>query len=413
MLWRHREFRKLWIGQTISQIGSRITRQAIPMTAVIVLGASPLEMGLLSGAVAAAVLLFGLFAGAWVDRLRRKPILIGTDLGRAVLLAAIPVAAAMHRLGMPLLYAVAALNGILTVLFDSAYQAYVPSLVDRENILAANSKLAISDSIAEVTGPSAGGVLVQVLTAPIAIAFDACSFLVSAFSLALIRKPETAPEPAAGRQHMLREIAEGLQFCWHNPYLRPTVLRMGTGSFFVGFIMSLYELFTLRELRLSPALLGTVIAAGGVFALLGALFAERIVRRLTYGPAAVGSAIYLGISCLLIPLAHGSVALCTAFLLAAQLGDFGWPVANITEISLRQSVTPAHLLGRVNSAVYLLFRGLVPLGALAGGAFGDLIGVRTTMLIGASGFLLSTVFIVFSPIRRLHELPVTFEATTA
>jgi MFS family permease len=412
MLWRHQEFRKLWIGQTISQVGSRITRQAIPMTAVIVLHASGLQMGLLSGAVAAAVLLFGLFAGAWVDRLRRKPILIGTDLGRAVLLAAIPFAAATGRLGMPLLYIVAALNGILTVLFDSAYQAYVPSLVDRENILAANSKLAISDSIAEVTGPSAGGVLVQVLTAPIAIAFDAVSFLVSAFSLALIRKPEAKPAPVAGRKHMLREIAEGLQFCWHNPYLRPQVLRMGTGSFFVGFIMSLYELFTLRVLHLSPALLGTIIAAGGAFALAGALLAERIVKQLKYGPAAVGSAIYIGISCLLIPLAHGSVALCTAFLLAAQLGDLGWPVANITEISLRQSVTPPHLLGRVNSAVYLLFRGLVPLGALAGGAAGDVIGVRTTMLICASGFLLSTLFLILSPIRRLHELPATIEAGT-
>lgn len=405
MLWRNREFRKLWIGQTISQMGSRITRQAIPMTAVIVLGASPLEMGILSGAVAAAVLLFGLFAGAWVDRLRRKPILIGTDLGRAALLAAVPVAAAMHRLDMPLLYVVAAANGILTVLFDSAYQAYVPSLVERENILAANSKLAISDSIAEVTGPSAGGVLVQILTAPIAIAFDAGSFLVSAFSLALIRKPEAPAEAVTDRKHMLREIADGLHFCWHNIYLRPMILRMATGAFFAGFIMSLYELFTLRELHLSPALLGIIIAAGGGCALVGAIFAERIVKRLSYGRAAVWSAIYIGVSCLLLPMAHGSVATCTVFLLAAQLGDLGWPVANITEVSLRQTVTPAHLLGRVNSAAYLLFRGLVPLGALAGGAAAGVIGVRTTMFIGASGFLLSTLFMVFSPIPGLRDLP--------
>jgi MFS family permease len=413
MLWQNREFRKLWIGQTISQMGSRITRQAIPMTAVIILGASPLEMGFLSGAVAAAVLVFGLFAGAWADRLRRKPILIGTDLGRAALLAVIPIAAAIHRLDMGLLYVVAAANGILTVLFDSAYQAYVPSLVEKENILAANSKLAISDALAEVTGPSAGGVLVQLLTAPIAIAFDACSFLVSALSLALIRKPEAPLETTVDRKHMLREIADGLDFSWHNMYLRPMILRMATGAFFAGFIMSLYELFTLRELHLSPALLGMIIAVGGGAALVGATLAEGIVKRLGFGPAALGSAIYVGIGALLLPLAHGSVTRCTVFLLASQLGDIGWPVANITEVSLRQTVTPAHLLGRVNSAAYLLFRGLVPLGALAGGAAAGVIGVRATMLIGASGFLLSTLFMVFSPIPRLRNLPATAAAKSA
>jgi len=413
MLWRHREFRKLWIGQTISQMGSRITRQAIPMTAVLVLGASPLQMGILSGAIAAAVLLFGLFAGAWVDRLKRKPILIGTDLGRAGLLAIVPAAAAMHVLSMPLLYIVAAANGILSVLFDSAYQAYVPSLVERENILQANSKLAISDSIAEVTGPSAGGVLVQILTAPIAIAVDAISFLVSAFSLALIRKPEPRPDKAAGSSHMLLEIAEGLRFCWHNPYLRPMVLRMGVGAFCIGPVASLYELFALRDLHISPALLGTIIGVGGAAALVGAIFAERIVRRLTYGMAAVGSAFYIGIFCLFLPLAHGPVSVCAAFLVVAQFGDFGWPVANITEVSLRQAVAPAHLLGRVNSAAYLLFRGIVPLGALIGGAIASIAGVRTTMLIGVSGFLLSTFFLVFSPIPRLRDLPAAAEAKTA
>ncbi len=405
MLWRNAEFRKLWIGQTISQIGSRVTRGALPITAVMVLGASPWQMGILSGAVAIPVLLFGLFAGAWVDRLRRRPILIAADLGRAAILATIPAAAALHVLRMPLLYVVAAANGMLTVLFDSAYQAYVPALVERENIVPANAKLAISDSIAEVVGPGGGGVLVQVLTAPVAIAFDAVSFLVSAFSLGLIRKREARADKPAATPHIFREIAEGLRFCWQNEYLRPTVLRTAVGAFSIGSFAGLYELFTLRELHITPALLGVIIAVGGGFALAGSFLAERVVQRLGFGRAAVGSAIYIGLACLMIPMAHGSVFTCAVFLTVAQLGDLGWPVTNVTDVSLRQAVAPAHLLGRVNSAVYLLFRGVVPLGALAGGAAAGVIGIRTTMLIGTTGFLLSILFIVFSPIARLRHLP--------
>src|SRR5215469_14712361 len=207
-LWSQRDFLKLWSGQAISQIGSRITRTALPLVAVMMLDASPFQMGILSGASAASVLLFGLFAGAWADRLRRRPLLIAADLGRAAVLAAIPIAALRHTLGMPLLYVVSAAAGLFTVLFDVSYQAYVPSLVERENILRANARMALSESVAEVSGPGLAGFLVQALTAPIAIAFDAASFLVSALSVAAVRKPEPAPERSA-EQHMGREIVEG------------------------------------------------------------------------------------------------------------------------------------------------------------------------------------------------------------
>src|SRR3954462_14141213 len=224
-LWSHREFVKLWTGQAISQIGSRITRTALPFAAAITLKAGPFQMGILAGAAGVSVLLFGLFAGAWADRLRRRPILIWTDLGRAAVLLTIPIAAMRHSLTMTHLYVVAAAAGLLTVLFDVSYQAYVPTLVERENIVQANAKLALSESVAEVSGPGIAGFLVTALTAPVAILFDALSFLVSAASIALVRKPEPPPAPRKADEHIGREIAEGLRFSWRNPYLRAMALR--------------------------------------------------------------------------------------------------------------------------------------------------------------------------------------------
>jgi hypothetical protein len=283
-LWRDPDFLKLWTGQAVSQLGSWITLIGLPLTAVLVLRASPLQMGILSGVSAAAVLLFSLFAGAWADRLRRRPILISADLGRTAVLGTIPLAFALHRLTMSHLYLVAATSAVLTVFFDVSYQAYLPSLVDRENLLEGNSKLALSESIAGVAGPGLTGILVQALTAPIAILFDAVSFLASAFSIWLIRKPEPRPERGAA-PHIGREILEGLQASWREPVLRTLALRTATSSLFLGFGNSLYFLFAIRELGLSAALLSAIIAVGGASGLLGTLAAERLARRYGLGPA--------------------------------------------------------------------------------------------------------------------------------
>jgi predicted MFS family arabinose efflux permease len=413
-LWHHREFVKLWTGQAISQIGSRITRTALPFAAVITLGAGPIEMGILSGAAAASVLLFGLFAGAWADRLRRRPILIWTDLARAAVLATIPIAAMRHTLTMAHLYVVAAAAGLLTVLFDVSYQAYVPSLVERENILQANAKLALSESVAEVSGPGIAGFLVTALTPPIAILFDAASFLVSALSIALVRKPEPPPEPRKAGAHMGREIVEGLRFCGRNPYLRAMAMRSATAATFMGFFASLYPLFTVKVLNLSPAIIGVVVASGGAFALAGAGIAETLLRRLGFGRAFLCAVLFTNVTTFLHPLAHGSAALCCAFLVAGQLGDFAWPLLNIAETSLRQASAPPRVLGRVNSAMNLLFNGLIPVGAFAGGALAAVIGVRSAMFVGGAGYLLSTFWLVFSPIPALRDLPAaTNEATSA
>ena len=405
-LWREPDFLKLWAGQAVSQVGSGISSVGLPLAAILILGASPLQMGLLSGAGGAAVLVFSLFAGAWADRLRRRPILIFADLGRAAVLGTVPLAAVLHQLTMGHLYLVAAASGVLTVFFDVSYQAYLPSLVGRENILEGNAKLALTESIAGVTGPGLTGILVQWITAPMAILFDAVSFLCSAFSIWLIRKPE--PQPECGPQpHLRREIAEGLRTSWREPILRALAKRTATAAFFGGFFGSLYMVFAIRELGLSAALLGAIISVGGASSLFGAFAAERLVRRFGFGRTFIGAAALTGAASLLPAIAHGPVAVCAVFLGAAQLFDFAWPVYNINELSLRQAIAPYRLLGRVNSAMHLLFHGILPVGALAGGMLAQSIGMRPTMFAGALGFLLSTLWLVFSPIRSLRELPKT------
>ena len=403
-LLRDPDFLKLWFGQAVSRIGSQVTLVGVPLTAILLLGASPLQMGALAGVSAAPVLLFGLFAGAWADRLRRRPILIAADLGRAAVLAVIPLAAMLGRLTMTHLYVVATLSGFLTVLFDVSYQAYLPSLVERENIVEGNSRLALTESLAEIAGPSLTGALVQLITAPMAILCDAVSFAASAVSLWLIRKPEPPPTRALA-PHMGREIAEGLRTVWRDPLLQPLAGRSAMAAFFLGFGSSLYFLFVTRELGLTAVLLGLVISAGGLSNLAGAFLAGRIASRWGVGRTLVGSALVIGLAMLAVPLARGSVAVCTAILIASQLCDAAWPVFSINQTSLRQAITPHHLLGRVNAATHLLFHGILPLGALAGGAIAEAIGARNTLLMAACGIGLSTLWLVCSPVRCLRDLP--------
>jgi predicted MFS family arabinose efflux permease len=403
-LWRQPDFLKLWTGQAVSRLGSSITSIAIPLAAVLILGASPLQMGLLAGASGAATLVFGLFAGAWADRLRRRPILILTDLGRAAVLGTVPLAAALHRLTMGHLYAVSAAAGILTVFFDVSYQSWLPSFVGRDNILEGNSKLALTESIADVAGPGLTGVLVKLITAPMAILMDAVSFLCSAISIALIRAPEPRPQPTL-QPRIFAEILEGLHASWGQPILRAMVKQRACASFFLGFGGSLYMVFAIRELGLSAAVLGAVISIGGASALLGPFAAERLVRLFGPGPVLIGATLLAGIAMLLPPLAHGSVALATAYLSVAQVFDIAWPIFNITELTLRQAVAPDRLLGRINSAMHLLLYGIMPAGALAGGILAQWLGIRATLFLAAIGFLLSTLWFVFSPVRTLRTLP--------
>ena len=397
-LWRHPDFMKLWSGQIISEIGSRITRDGVPYTAVIVLNAPASQMGFLTAVGAASVLLFGLLAGVWVDRFRRRPIMIAADVARAVILASIPIAAFAHRLSMTQLYVVIALAGICTVFFDVAYQSYLPSLVERENLLEGNSKLAMSASVAEIAGPSLTGLLVQLITAPIAILFDAISFLISAVSVLLIRKPERPYQEPAETPHPIA----GLRFVFGHPLLRPLACFSITAFFSMGFFGSLYVLYAIRELHITPAELGIAIAMGGVGSLVGATFAPAIGRRFGMGHTFIGSVLMMAGAYALIPLAQGPRPLPMIFLMVQQFfGDLAFSTYLINVLTLRQSVAPEEMLGRVNAAMQLMTRGVFPLSAIAGGVLAGTIGIRQTLTLAVAGIFAATLWLIASPLRRL------------
>jgi predicted MFS family arabinose efflux permease len=409
-LWREPDFLKLLTGQTISKFGSHISGVALPLTALLVLSATPVQMGILVALEGAPVLLVGLFVGVWVDRLRRRPILIACDLGRALLLGSIPLAAALGVLRVEQLYLVAALAGILTVFFDIANQSYLPALVERERLVEANSRLGSSDSLAEITGPALGGGLVQLLSAPFAIIIDALSFLSSALCVGAIHKPEAPPAPSTERQNVWREIAAGMGLVARQPVLRALAGGMCTFEFFGGFFGTLYTLYAVRDLGMPPALVGVLIGLGGVGALLGSFVVGRVVRRLGVGRALIGAMIFAAALQLLVPLARGPLALAVLMMAMPQvIGDVGWAVFLIGEVSLRQSVIPDRLLGRANASMQFFTRGVSPLGALLGGALGALIGARLTLSIAVCGILLGSLWLIFSPIRTLRDQPAPAE----
>ncbi len=403
-LWKDSDFVKLWLGRTVSHFGSGITGIALPLTAVLILGATPTQMGILAALDGVSVLVIGLLAGVWVDRVRRRPLLIATDLGRAVVLSAIPLAALLGVLRIGQLYLVAALAGMLTVIFNVASPAFLPSLIPQGSLVEGNSKLAMSDSLAEIGGPAVAGPLVQLISAPLAIIFDALSFLFSACSLWLIGKPEPQPPPAAQEQSqsIWSDLVEGLRMVLENPLLRTLAGSAGIFSLFGNFIGALYALYVIRQLGAPPIFLGLLIAAGGVSALAGAFLAERVVQRFGLGrTVAVGLFMY-GATGLLIPLAGGSVALALSLLFLSQLiGDASVSIYLIAEMSLRQSLVPANLLGRTNASIQFLSQGIAPVGALLAGTLGGLIGLRLTILIGVLGVMLAGTWLLLSAVRKV------------
>ncbi|HEY8291581.1 MAG TPA: MFS transporter, partial [Thermomicrobiales bacterium] len=405
-LWRHANFLRLWTGQTISQFGSQITLLALPLAAALTLHATPAEMGILSAAETAPFLLVGLFAGVWVDRLHRRPILLITDFARGVLLLAIPLAALLGALTIGLLYAVAFLVGILTVFFDVAYQSFLPALVGRAQLVEGNSKLEVSRSAAQIAGPGAAGGLVQLVTAPIAIVVDAASFFISALFLVFVRVPEPAPAPRIAGRSIWREIGEGLRVVVHNPLLRAIAGSTATSNLGGNIAQAILILYLTRPLGLGAGVIGVIFATGSVGFLCAALLAERIAGRFGLGPAIVGSIAVGALGALLIPIAQRPAGFAIPLLIASQfiLGGSG-TVYNINQVSLRQAITPDHLLGRMNATMRFIVWGTLPIGALIGGVLGGAIGLRPTLIVGAviqSGAFLWTYF---SPVRALREQP--------
>jgi len=405
-LWRHGDFLRLWSAQSVSAVGARITREGLPLAAVLTLMAPPAQLGVLAALSLAPGLIVGLTAGGLIDRSRRRGILIGADLARMAVLLTVPVAAWLHLLTMAQLYIAAVLVGAASVLFEIADHAYLPGLVGRGQILEANAKLSVTDSIAEIAGPALAGVLIQWLHAPMAIAVNAATYLVSALFLGGVRARE-APPPAAAeaKSHLLADLRAGVDVIWTSSLLRPLFLTAATGNLFGYFFASLYVVFAIRALGLTPALLGVTVAMGGVSALVGALFGPAMIRRLGLGPAYLLAGVIAAASALFIPLAQGTGLRAMVFLVLAQLlGDGFGVIAGVASTSVRQSVTPPESLGRVGAVFKAGPGGLAMIGALAGGLLAGQLGIRPTLLIAALGNLAALAWCLFSPLARLSAL---------
>ncbi|HEV7215908.1 MAG TPA: MFS transporter [Chloroflexota bacterium] len=400
---RHPDFLKLWSGQSISSFGSAVTTVALPLTAVLALNASPVQMGLLAAMGFLPHLALGLPAGVWVDRWPRRPILIVADLCRAVLLGSVPTLAVLGALRIEYLYVVSVLIGACTLLFDVAATSYLPALVSRDDLLAANSASALSGALASTAGPALAGGLVQLLTAPVAIVIDAVSYLVSALWTALIRTKET-PSPPAARRRLWSEIGEGIGALISDPILRPIIGASAVGSFGGAMRQAVLVLYLVRSLGLTPTLLGLAFAASGAAAALGALLAGPARDRFGAGPAIVGGTVLWCLGNALIPLAGGPVAAVVLLVLAAQvISGVGTPIYSINQITVRQAIVPYRLLGRVNASRRFLVFGVIPLGALLGGAVGQVYGLRPALIIGVAWQALSVLWLLLSPVRLLRD----------
>lgn len=406
-LWRNVAFLRLWSAATISTYGSLVTRTALPFTAILLLGASPADVGVLRVAELLPGFMFGLIAGAWVDRVRRRPLMIATDLGRALLLATIPVAALIGSLGLGHLYVVAALVSVLDVMFDVAYQAYLPQVVDRHELVEANSKLSAAMSVAEASAFASGGWLVQILTAPLAILVDAVSFVASAGFVARIRAPEPQNH-AAGSVSLpavMAEIAEGLRAVWDNGLLRGMAAAGVAQSLSFGLFGTVFLLYVNQEIGFSPGVLGMVFAVGGVSSFLGALVAGRLSR---YGVGLVMTATLLVAAAgqALVPLVTAASSLGLVLLIGQQLvADSALTVYDINQVSLRQAIAPERVLGRVNASMRVAEVGALLLGTMLAGYLGEAVGLRPTLWLGVVCSVVSAGALAFSPVRDVRRMP--------
>ena len=404
-LWRHGEFMKLWAGQTVSLLGSAVTLLALPLAAILLFKATAFQVGLLSTVEFLPFLLFGLPVGVWVDRLRRRPILVAADIGRFITIGSVPFAYALGALHLEQLYAVGFLSGTFTVFFDVAYGSYLPTLIDRDRLTEGNSKLEISRSGAQLAGPGVAGILVQAFRAPVALLADAVSYMVSVLSLLSIRVPERVPDrPLPESGGMRRQIGEGLRYVLGHPLLRPLAACTATLNLFSMMAQAVLVLFAVRDLELTPGAIGAILTAGNVGFLVGAFVAQRIARRIGVGPALIGGAVLVGSGLLFVPFATPSTAV-PLLVAYGGVASFGGVVYNVNGRSLLQSITTDRMLGRTIASNRFVVWGTIPVGSFVGGILGSNLGLRPTLLIAAFGALIAFVPPLLSPVRRLAEIP--------
>ena len=400
-----RDFHLLWGGETVSQVGSQVSQLALPLVAVTTLHASVFQVGLLEASSTLAFLLVGLPAGAWVDRLRRRPVLIAADIGRMLAFGSIPATAAVGLLSIVQLYAVALVGGVLTVFFDVAYQSYLPALVGRERLVASNARLQTSESLAQVAGPSIAGWLVQAIGGPYAVALDAGSFAVSAGAVGAIGLPEPAPSRAGrGRGALRREIGEGLRFVVRHPILRAIAGTTSTANLFGNVAMAVAVVFLVRTVHLHSGEIGLLFAAGSVGGVLGALSASGLAHRFGGARVTIAAILVSSVGGLLLPLTHGGPG-ATVFAAGMFLTSFGAVVYNVNQVSFRQRLCPPELLGRMNATMRFVVWGTIPIGGVVGGALGAAIGTRSTLWVGAGGACLAVLWLLASPLGAMRDYP--------
>lgn len=413
-LWRHGEFMKLWTAQTISQVGDEVTQFAIPVVAAVTLAVSPFEFALLGTFQFLPFILLTIPAGVWVDRMRRKPILIGANVGRALLLITIPIAFLGGWLTIYQLWVVAFAVGCLEVFFDVAYQSYLPTVIDRDRLVEGNAKLELSQSGTAFIGPTIGGFLANVLRAPIAIVADAVSYVLAIVFLLLIRKQETPPpphDPASGRRPSMRQDArEGLRYVLGHRYLRYIAACTGTLNLFSNLGTAILVLYIVQELGIDVLTLGIALSIGNLGVLAGALSAERLGRWFGVGPTIVWSAFASAFALVPIALAPRGDAAIPYLAAAGFLGALTAVVYNINQVSLRQAITPDRMQGRMNATMRFIVWGTIPIGTLAGGILGTVIGLQNTIWVGAIGTFLGFLPVLLSPVRSIQEMP-TAEST--
>jgi MFS family permease len=406
------DFLKCWFGQGISYLGTQISLIAVPIIAAVTLDASPMALGVLYACGQLPALLFGLFAGAWLDRRRRRPVMVGTDLARTVLTLVVPAAAWFGWLSIPLLCVVLFGLGTLTIFFDIAHLSYVPSLIDRSQLVAANSRLEATASGAQVVGPAVGGALVGLLTGPGALLIDAGSFVVSAIALRSIRKPEATPAHIEQGEAMRERIASGLRFVRANPALRALAGCSAVTNLFGYAFLAVYVAFMVRELGLSDFQIGLVFATGGVGALIGSTVAGRCADRFGTGRTLIAAQLGFGLTGLLVPLAVLVPSVALPLVVAAEfLQWLTLLIYAVNAVSLRQRVTSDEMQGRLHATFAVLTRGFQPIGSILGGIIASVIGLSLTLVVSEIGLMLGVLFLIGSPLR--HNAEITSAATVS
>src|SRR5438093_7011779 len=403
-LWRHRDFLLLWSGQSVSRIGDQFTGLAVPYMAAYVLAASPGEMGLLGAAGTLPFLLFGLLVGVWVDRRQRRSVLILADVGRGAIIATIALLGLASLLQITYLYVFSFFIGILTVFFDVAYQAYLPALVERNQLVDANSKLETTNSVAGTGGPAVAGAVIEGFSAAAAMVFDAASFFFSALTLIAIRKREAVPPPAE-RRSVLADIREGLHVVVGEPRLRWIAACTAWSNFFSNMIFAaLLILYLKNALGFTPLSLGLLFTVASLGGIVGAATSSRIAKRIGVGPSILAGAILFSLPALPLPFVTGPLAFpaIPAMFFVSFVGNL---LYNINQVSFRQAIVPVRLQGRLNATMRTIVWGTLPLGAFTGGGLGDLIGVRNAIIVGLVGGAFASLWILFSPVRRIREMP--------